>query len=155
MTGRTALFLLATLVASARPVSSLGVGVSAGTDALGGVPGGAVMLSIHIPGLPVMWGAGAQIDQQQTSFVGTADLWLAGRGRPGSTAIYVAPGLYLALPNPTLFGLRLPVGVDTYVRNSLELFAETAPTFILFSSGATTSPSSFRLQVTGGARLWF
>lgn len=155
MRGRTAVFWLALLVVSAEPAWSFAVGVSAGTDALGGVPGGDLMLSIHIPGLPVMWGLGAQIDQQQTSFVGTADLWLGNRGRRGSAGVYVAPGLYLALPHPTLFGLRLPIGLDTYIRDSLELFLETAPTFILVSSGGATQPPSFRLQATAGVRFWF
>lgn len=149
-----ALFLTGFLAACPQAFS-FGIGATIGTDALGGQPGGDVMLSIRIPGLPIMWGIGTQITQVRASFVGTADLWLAPRVPPGSLSVYATPGLYLSFPDPLLAGVRLPVGIGRSIGKSLEFFVETAPTLIFYSSTGPAVPLSFRLQVTSGLRFWF
>ncbi|HUX11868.1 MAG TPA: hypothetical protein VMW87_02520 [Spirochaetia bacterium] len=147
--------VLISLVLGGAQAFSWGIGAEAGIDAFGGLPGESVMLTVQFPKLPILWGIGAHLNGNESNVGLTADWWLINQNLTGILNIYVGPGLYLAAPKPFEIGGRLPVGLNIFPLNFLELFIEAAPALVLYSSASGISIPNFRLQGALGLRFWF
>lgn len=149
------LIVLVVLVLAAVGASAQtwGVGVAAGIQPLGGLPGQNVLLSLKAPQLPVLWGIGLQLSEGDFGLGMTADWWLFNQNLFSFVNLYVGPGLYVALPNFELGG-RVPIGLNAYPVEVLELFLEFAPTWAPIT-GAGIDTTNFGLQGAFGLRFWF
>jgi hypothetical protein len=147
-----ALVLLVVLAFGAS-AETLGVGGAFSLTALGGLPNSA-MLSLKLPSIPFLWGIGAQVGQDTFNLAFTADWWLYQTNLVSFINLYVGPGLYIALPDPLEFGGRIPIGLNAYPIEVLELFLEIAPTLVFVSNRGITVPD-FGLQGAFGFRFWF
>ena len=147
-----ALILMAVLAVGAS-ADTYGMGAAFSLDALGGLPSSA-MLSLKIPQLPILWGIGAQIGGGTFNLAVTADWWLYQANLVSFLGIYAGPGLYVRLPGNFEIGARIPVGINAYPLDFLELFAELAIAHPFWTEGGLTIPS-FRLQAAFGFRFWF
>lgn len=132
---------------------TFGVGGAFSLDALGGLPSGA-MLSLKVPAFPVVWGLGLQLGGGTFNMGLTADWWLYSTNLVSFINLYVGPGLYLALPQTFELGGRVPIGLNAYPIDVLELFLEFAPTLVFVSNRGINVPS-FALQGAFGFRFWF
>ncbi len=132
---------------------TFGIGGAFSLDAVGGLPSGA-MLSLKVPAFPVVWGLGLQLGNNQFNLGLTADWWLFTTNLVSFINLYVGPGLYLALPQPFEIGGRVPIGLNAYPLDVLELFLEFAPTLVFVSNRGIAIPS-FSLQGAFGFRFWF
>jgi hypothetical protein len=153
---KVVLIALAVLVLAAVGASAdtWGVGASFGLDPIGGLPQQA-MLSVKAPQLPVLWGLGAQVGQDQFNLGVTADWWLYTQNLFSFVNLYVGPGLYAALPDPFELGARVPVGFNAYPVEVFELFLEFAPNLVFVSGREGITIPSFALQGAFGFRFWF
>jgi hypothetical protein len=131
-----------------------GVGASFGIDAVGGLPQQA-MLSVKAPQLPVLWGVGLQLGEDQFNMGLTADWWLYQENLFSFVNLYVGPGLYAALPQTLELGGRVPVGLNAYPVDVFELFLEIAPTLVLYSDRSGITIPDFSIQGAFGFRFWF
>ncbi|HUX51151.1 MAG TPA: hypothetical protein VMW73_10160 [Spirochaetia bacterium] len=155
MKRKVIILTLSVLVVGGSNLFSWGIGASFGIDALGGLPGQNVLLSIQFPKLPILWGIGAHANGNSYNMGVTADWWLLNQSLGGPVNVYIGPGLYLALPTPFEFGARLPIGLNIFPVNFLELFIEAAPALVLVSSYSGIQIPNFRLQGALGLRFWF
>lgn len=149
----TLALLLVALLAVGATAETFGVGGAFAIDALGGLPNSA-MLSIKVPQLPILWGVGAQLGGGTFNLAMTADWWLYETNLISFIGLYVGPGLYLRLPDNFEIGGRIPVGLNAFPLEFLELFAELAVAHPFWSEGGLVIPS-FRLQGAFGFRFWF
>ncbi|AFG38192.1 hypothetical protein [Spirochaeta africana] len=133
---------------------SWGVGASFGIQPLGGNPGQNVLLSVKPDQVPFLLGAGVRIAEDEFSLGLTADWWALNEHLVSFLNIYVGPGLYTAIGNEFELGGRVPVGLNAFPVDFLELFFEVAPTLALVSPGGITFPD-FGLQGAIGFRFWF
>ena len=147
-------FVLIAVVSMSASAQTFGVGGAFSIDALGGLPSSA-MLSLKLPQLPFLWGIGAQLNESSFNLAFTADWWLYTQGLSGGLGLYIGPGLYLSLPDTIEFGGRVPVGLNLYPIDVLELFLEIAPTLLFFSDRQGITIPSFGLQGAFGFRFWF
>jgi len=150
--GLIALVLLVAVTIGAT-AQTFGIGGAFSIDSLGGLPSSA-MLSVKVPQLPMLWGVGLQLSENDFNMAFTADWWLYQQNLVSFLKLYVGPGLYLSLPNRIEFGGRVPIGINAYPIEVLELFLEVAPTLLLFSDTGIDIPS-FGLQGAFGFRFWF
>lgn len=133
---------------------TFGVGAAFGISGLGGLPASA-MLSLKVPKVPVIWGIAAQFGENSFNMGVTADWWLYQTNLVSFIGLYVGPGLYMSLPQPFEIGGRVPIGLNAYPLDFLELFLEFAPALVFFSSDAGVTIPNFRLQGAFGFRFWF
>ena len=147
-----ALVLLAA-IAMAGFADTYGIGAAFSLNALGGLPSSA-LLSIKVPQLPILWGVGANLGSGNFNLALTADWWLFQQNLVSFLNIYAGPGLYLTLPSNFEIGARIPVGINAYPLDFLELFAEIALAHPFWTEGGLVIPS-FRLQAAFGFRFWF
>jgi hypothetical protein len=147
-------FVLAAFVAVSGFADTFGVGAAYGLNAIGGLPSSA-LLSLKIPQLPVLWGIGAQLGGGGFNLAVTADWWLYQQNLVSFIGLYVGPGLYMSVPEPFEIGGRIPVGINAYPLDFLEVFLELAPAIVFFSSDAGITIPNFRLQGAFGFRFWF
>ena len=131
-----------------------GVGASFGIDALGGLPNQA-MLSFKAPQIPVLWGLGLQVGEEEANLGLTADWWLYTTNLFSFVNLYVGPGLYAALPDPFELGGRVPVGLNAYPVDVFEIFLEVAPTLVVISGREGINIPDFAVQGAFGFRFWF
>ncbi|WP_455381620.1 hypothetical protein [Salinispira pacifica] len=155
MKRKVVILVLSALVLVGAQAFSWGIGAEVGIDALGNLPGQSVMLTVQFPKLPILWGIGAQINGNQSNVGLTADWWLINQHLASLLNIYVGPGLYLAAPKPFEIGGRLPIGLNIFPLNFLELFIEAAPAIVFYSSDSGITIPNFRLQGALGLRFWF
>lgn len=148
------LIVVLSVSAVAQTPGSLAVGGAFSIDAIGGLPNSA-LLSVKFPGMPVLWGIGAQVGNDAFNLALTADWILYRQNLVGFLNLYVGPGLYLALPDIIEFGGRVPIGIYAFPIDPLELFLEIAPTLLFFSDRAGVTIPSFGLQGAFGFRFWF
>lgn len=146
--------VLVALTAASATADTFGVGAAYGLNAIGGLPNSA-LLSVKVPQLPIVWGLGAQLGGGSFNLAVTADWWLYQQNLVSFLGLYVGPGLYMSLPAPFEIGGRVPVGINAYPLDFLEVFLELAPALVLFSSGAGITIPDFRLQGAFGFRFWF
>ncbi|MFP3960644.1 MAG: hypothetical protein ACLFUX_10785 [Spirochaetaceae bacterium] len=144
--------LMATAVAGFG--ATWGVGASFGIDALGGLPNQA-MLSVKVPQLPVLWGLGLQVGENEANLGLTADWWLYTTNLFSFVNLYVGPGLYAALPDPLELGGRVPIGINAYPVEVFEVFFEVAPAMVLVSDRSGITIPDFAVQGAFGFRFWF
>lgn len=143
------------LLAIAVPMSfATGVGVAAGIQPLGGLPGSNVMLSLKVDQLPFLLGLGFTIGQDVFQFGLTGDYWVANSNLFSFVNYYLGPGFYVGYSNSLLLGGRLPIGLNVYPIKNLELFVEVAPTLAIQFSDPIDFPV-FGIQGAFGLRFWF
>lgn len=132
----------------------LAIGAAFNTDFLGGaIPG--VGLSFKIPGIPVMFGAGGYFGER-TDFGVTVDWWLYNAPLVGVLQLYMGPGFFVRISENFGLGGRIPIGLQVFVIDPLELFAEIAPTIGVGGVGGDTIQfPTFGLQFAIGIRFWF
>ena len=121
-----------------------------------GLPNSA-LLSFRLARFAPVFGLGLSIpgNGEQSSFVLLSDWWLASGPLVGILNYYVGPGVFLGISNSIQLGLRVPIGVNLFPIQPLELFLELAPAlYILDSSGSIRIPN-FGLQSGLGFRFWF
>lgn len=147
-------FLLILVAATAGFAETWGVGGAFSIDALGGLPSQA-MLSAKFPQLPILWGVGLQVGEDEANLGLTADWWLYTTNLVSFVNLYVGPGLYTALPDPFELGGRVPVGLNAYPVDIFEIFFEIAPTLMLVSDREGINIPDFALQGAFGFRFWF
>ena len=155
MRKKIVIIVLVLLVAFATAgfADTYGVGAAFSLDAFGGLPSSA-MLSLKVPQLPILWGIGAQVGGGNFSLAVTADWWLYQTNLVSFLGLYAGPGLYIRLPGNFEIGARIPVGINAYPLDFLELFAELALAHPFWTEGGLVIPS-FRLQAAFGFRFWF
>lgn len=141
-------------VTMAGMADTLGIGAAWSLSALGGLPNSA-MLSLKVPQLPILWGVAAQFGAGDFNMGLTADWWLYQQNLVSFIGLYVGPGVYLSLPQPFEIGGRIPIGLNAYPLDFLELFVEIAPAIVLFSSDSGVTIPNFRFQGALGVRFWF
>ncbi len=118
----------------------------------GGLPAGAMFL-LHIPGIPIMFGAGIN---SPFSVGLTADYWFARGNLVSILDYYVGVGAYAQIftsPSNVELGGRVPFGLQLWpVGHTLEIFLELAPAF-----GVSVDPTQFAWHLQGavGLRFWF
>jgi hypothetical protein len=144
------LLVAVTLGASAQ---TFGVGGAFSIDSLGGLPSSA-LLSVKFPQLPIVWGVGLQLSENVFNMALTADWWLYQENLVSFLNIYVGPGVYAALPDTVELGGRVPIGINAYPIDVLEIFLEIAPTLVVFRDSGIDVPE-FGLQGAFGFRFWF
>jgi hypothetical protein len=146
-------FVLIVLVGFSASAGTLGIGGAFSMDTVGGLPGGA-LLSLKIPSIPILWGIAFQTGQDSFNLGLTADWWLYQRQLISFLGLYVGPGLYLTLPDNIEIGGRIPIGLNAYPLDFLELFLELAPTLVFFRQDGINVPD-FGLMGAFGFRFWF
>ena len=121
-----------------------------------GLPNSA-LLSFRLPKFAPVFGLGVTIPGNggQSSFVLLADWWLASGNLVGFVNYYLGPGVFLTVAHDAQFGIRVPIGINAFPIDHLELFIELAPAvYVLDSSGSIVIPN-FGLQSGFGFRFWF
>ena len=146
-------FVLIALSAVAASAGNFGIGGAFSMDVLSTTGGGA-MLSLKIPSVPIVWGIALQGGGDNFNLGLTADWWLYQQGLAGALGLYVGPGLYVSLPDNVELGGRVPIGINLYPLNFLELFLEIAPTLVFYNNQGIDVPN-FGLQGAFGFRFWF
>ncbi|AHC14536.1 hypothetical protein [Salinispira pacifica] len=143
-----AIILVILMIITVFSASAVGIGASFGLP-IGGLPGTDVMLSAKLDSLPFLLGLGFGIEPAY--FGATADWWVLNENLAGALNIYLGPGLYIGgAANEFQLGGRLPIGLNMYPVDFLELFVEIAPTLTI----APVFPS-FGAQAAFGLRFWF
>ncbi len=157
--------VLACLIAAAAPTFALkstpdfAMGVEVTTINFSTI---GAMLTLHIPGIALYIGAGADFYNTQSGDVvdlaATIDYWLIHLNAKYLN-FYLGLGLYGAMNLDATWyaaGLRLPIGLQVWPLNNekLELFLEVAPAWVPLITG-TFEPISFQAQCALGLRFWF
>lgn len=155
---KTALLILAVLILSTVSVSAMGIGGAFSFDALGtesAIPGGA--LTIKLDNFAPVFGFGVKAGDGNVNLGITADLWMHHAPLAGIVSLYVGPGAYANITvgdsNALDLGLRIPVGLQIFPIEPLELFIELAP-----KVGLGLNPLEFPtwgIQGALGFRFWF
>ena len=136
----------------AAPAFSIGIGGSFGLDVAGGSVGPGVLLSLKLDDFPMVFGVGASFGGGVFQFGATIDWWLWHTNLGSIFGLYVGPGAYLSVGTAYFgVGLRIPIGLQAWIIDPLELFLEIAPTL---GYGGGTFPR-FGVQGAVGFRFWF
>ena len=134
--------------------STFGVGAAYGLQPIGGLPGSNVMLSVKAPRVPFLLGLGFSLGTNQFELGMTADWWLLQQNLVTFINVYAGPGLYAGIAQSLEVGGRMPIGLNAYPLDFLELFVEVAPTLTVRFSDPIVFPN-FALQGAFGFRFWF
>jgi hypothetical protein len=119
-----------------------------------GLPNSA-LLSFRMPGLPPVFGLGLTVGEKTASFALLADWWLYQGSLVGPLGLYIGPGVFLGISSDdATFGLRIPVGLNIYPIQPLELFAEFAPAVTFLAPQGVSIPA-WGVQAGFGFRFWF
>lgn len=155
MRSKTLAIAAALLLLVAVPAAfATGVGIAAGIQPLGGLPGSNIMLSLRVPQIPFLMGLGFSLGTQDFSFGLTGDWWMATGGLFSFVKYYIGPGFYAGYGNGFILGGRLPIGINAYPLKNIELFLEVAPTLAIAFADPIRFPE-FGLQGAFGVRFWF
>ncbi|GAB6091125.1 hypothetical protein [Spirochaeta dissipatitropha] len=131
-------------------VYSIGIGASfGGIGRVGGNPGTSTMLSLKFDQAPFLLGVGAH----NGVLALTADWWLANNRLINFINYYAGLGVYTVVGSNNFdVGGRMPLGLNVFPIDILELFIEIAPTL-----GVDVSPVNlkFGLHSAIGFRFWF
>lgn len=138
----------------AAPRYRAAVGGIFGIDVMGSLPSSA-MLSFRLPKFPPVFGLGLTTNDSNPAFALMADWWLYQTNLVGFINLYIGPGLYTAFNGDYFtFGGRIPIGLNAYPLDPLEIFLEIAPSLTIFGSSGIEIPN-FGLQAGFGFRFWF
>ncbi|MCK4541155.1 MAG: hypothetical protein KAU17_02855 [Spirochaetales bacterium] len=151
------LIALVFLILSVVSVSALGIGAAYSLNFLeSGTDGAAV--SLKLDGLPLL---GIRFSIGTPTSIGlTADWWMYQKPLAGMLGLYAGPGGYVNVAIPdggdstVDLGLRVPVGLQIFPLDFLELFIEVAPSIGIIIADPVTFPD-FGLQGAFGFRFWF
>ncbi len=141
------------LVLSVPAAFSWGLGAAFSIDAMGGLPSSA-LLSVRTPDQPIVLGVGVQLSQEHFNLGMTADWWLVHNELTNIISYYIGPGLYLVAPETLEVGGRVPVGLQVFPIEPLELFLEIAPAQSLVTGNGVQIPD-ISVQSAFGFRFWF
>ncbi len=133
---------------------SLGIGGAFGLQPVGGLPGSDVMLSAKFDSVPFLLGLGFALGQNDFELGFTADWWFVQQPLIDFLGIYVGLGGFLGIAQDFEIGARIPVGLNAYLLDVLELFLEIAPTITAQFADPIVFPK-FALQGAFGFRFWF
>jgi hypothetical protein len=116
------------------------------------------MLNLHLPGVPLYFGLGADFTGDFTLAM-TADYWLLHKQITGPLEFSFGLGVYGALSfDPTwyAFGVRAPIALQLWPLGNelLEVFLEAAPAWVPVTSAGFTA-GNVQAQCALGFRLWF
>ncbi|MBN2737592.1 MAG: hypothetical protein JXR70_11475 [Spirochaetales bacterium] len=132
----------------------LGIGIAAGLNQIGGLPN-SMLLSLKLPEIPFLLGLGLNLTPGVFGLGVTADWWMYQTHLVGILNLYLGLGLFLDVQNEQIsFGGRLPVGLQVWVIDPLELFLEVAPTLTLVGTAGIQIPN-VGFQGAFGIRFWF
>jgi hypothetical protein len=151
---KIAILAVVLVLLTATSAFSLGLGGAFGLQPVGGLPGSQVMLSAKLDQLPFLMGLGFAIGQDVFQLGFTADWWMLQEPLINFIGIYVGPGLYVGVANSVQVGARVPVGLQVFPIDVLELFLEVAPTISAIFGDPIVFPD-FALQASFGFRFWF
>ena len=112
------------------------------------------MLSLKLDEFPAVFGLGVSIGSS-IRIGATADWWLWGMDLGDILYLYVGPGLYARIGGGFDVGARVPVGLQFWVIDPLELFLEVAPAIGISLIGGALDFPDFKLQSSLGFRFWF
>lgn len=148
------LILTAAVSVHAAPRYRAAVGGIFGINAVGTLPSTA-MLSFRLPKFPPIFAVGMTINDSSSRFSLMADWWLYQTRLFSFVNLYIGPGLYTAF-NQDRFSLggRVPIGLNAYPLDPLELFLEIAPSLTFIDNSGIEVPN-FGLQAGFGFRFWF
>jgi hypothetical protein len=146
-------------VVMAVSASAWGIGIAAGIDPLGGLPGSNLMLSVKPPSFPVLFGVGFTVWENIFNLGIIADWWVVNPNLFSFVNFYIGPGLYLGINSgaggysTVNLGGRVPIGLNIFPLKWLELFIEIAPTLAV--GFEPIQFPIFSLQGAFGIRFWF
>ncbi len=144
------------LVITAASSFAIGIGGAFGFDPIGSSPYSGA-LSLKYSDWPLL-GISASGNSDQFNLGLTADWWLYHEHLAGILNLYAGLGGYgvLGLGNSTNFqiGARIPVGLQIFPIDVLELFLEVAPA-VGVTLGDNFSFPNWGLQSAVGFRFWF
>ncbi|MFP4364724.1 MAG: hypothetical protein ACLFR1_12760 [Spirochaetia bacterium] len=148
------LTVLLFLFVSFQSFALIGIGGAFAIDPIGSaIPGAA--LSIQYPDLaPFLLGVGFSIGSDTFQIGLTGDYWFVKDALAGALSYYVGLGGYLQYAGAMDFGLRVPVGIQIWPLNPLELFVEVAPSVGIVLSDPIVFPN-WGIQGAFGFRFWF
>lgn len=158
---RIAVLVVVGLLASAvsgfasKGTPDLAIGAEATTVNFGGV---GAMLSLHLPGVPLYFGLGADLTGDFVLAM-AADYRLLHKQISGPFEFSLGVGACGALsfdPTGYAFGVRAPIALRLWPLGStlLEVFLEVAPAWVPLTSGGFTA-GNVQAQCALGFRLWF
>ena len=151
---RIAIGLVLLMAVAAVPAFSIGIGGAFGLDIAGTVGPGA-MLSFHLDTYPAVFGLGFSVGDGDLRVGATADWWLYHTELVSILALYLGPGIWVDLElgdsASVGLGLRVPIGLQAWIIDPLELFLEIAP-IAGFKNGKFPA---FGVQGAFGFRFWF
>ncbi len=154
MKKRIVLLVLLAVIAAA-PAFSFGIGGAFGIDLAGGTVGPGALLSFKLDEFPAVFGVGARLGEGNFRIGVTADWWLYTTNLVNMLNLYVGPGLFLNVGTGVFdVGGRIPVGINMYVIDPLELFLEVAPVIGIEFSPVVDFPA-WGVQGALGFRFWF
>ena len=133
---------------------SLGIGGAFGWG-VGSLPSQA-MLSIKPDKSDAVFGIGISINSSSFHIGATADWWMYKDNLVDIINLYIGPGIYLvAGDNYVDLGARIPIGLQAFVIDPLELFIELAPSIGVGGIGVSINFPTWGLQSAVGFRFWF
>ena len=157
---KTVLLILTVLLLSTMSVSAVGISAIGGafsfstSEIEAAIPGGA--LSIKLDSIDPILGFGVRVDEDSFHMGVTADWWVYKEPLVDAINLYLGPGGYvnLAVNGSTSvdLGLRIPVGLQMFPIDPLELFIELAPKVGI---GFPIQFPTWGLQGALGFRFWF
>jgi hypothetical protein len=111
---------------------------------------------LKLPSLPVMLGFGGTIGSNATNFYVKADWWLAQGRLSGMIQYYAGLGVYTIISEQFEIGGRIPVGLQIFPLDFLEVFLEPSLTVGVGGIGG----NAIDFPVIGfigelGVRFWF
>ena len=128
-----------------------------------GAPGYGPTFMFKIPGFPPMFGLSFNLSSTVFNLGVTADWWLF---KPTlatgavDLCLYIGPGLYGSFTFASSYaniglGLRIPVGLQLFIIEPLEIFFELAPAIGVGGIGQTIYFPAWGIQGNLGFRFWF
>jgi hypothetical protein len=151
------LIVLVLILAASTGAFAIGIGGAFSSSPIGpGAYYGGGALSLKLDGMPLL-GISGYSNSGVFALGGTADWWMVNENLSGILNYYAGIGGYahISLGSPTAFGFgaRIPLGLNAYVLDPLELFLEIAPAIGV--SIGTGSIFDWGLQSAIGFRFWF
>lgn len=135
--------------------SGFAIGGEYSIDVLGGIPG-STLLTFRLPSVPIMFGLGLQIGENNFNMALLMDWWLWHQHLVGIIDLYAGPGIFVTLPSSVFIGARIPIGFQIWPLGTslLELFLEIAPSITFLAPTGINIPQ-FGVQAGAGFRFWF
>ena len=151
------LLVLAILMIASASSFAIGIGGAFSFSPIGSSPYNGGALSLKIDDLPLL-GVSVSASNGQFNIGGTADWWMYNEPLVEILNLYAGIGGFasISLGTSTNFdlGVRIPVGLNIFVLDPLELFLEVAPA-VGVTLGDNFNFPSWGLQSAIGFRFWF